>query len=139
MLHNGGNTIGFDNIPVLAEHITVPPHDTVTTANHRYSFTEEGTELCFHSPESLPDGATNLAQFLTALSEGFLDGGKMIQADGANEELRDLIKAVEIGKPDDLGFEFADGVAPIANWLEWGDYLRHEYAIEQYAFVSWEA
>lgn len=139
LLNNGGNTIRFDNIPVLAEHITVPPHNTVTTANHRYSFTEAGTELCFHSPEYLPDGASNLAQFLMALSQGFLDRGKKISAGAANEELENLIKAAEIGSPDDLGFKFADGGAPFANWLEWGDYLRHEYGIEQYAFVSWEA
>lgn len=128
--------IHFDRIPVLAEHITVPPHDIVTSANHRYSFTEAGTELCFHSPEALPDGAANLAAFLTAVSEGFPDGGEKIQPQQANEELRQLIETTEAGQPDGLSFEAA-GDDPIGNWFVWGDYLRLEYGIDQYALVSW--
>jgi len=136
LVNNGGTTIRFDLIPVLAEHITVPPHDTVTSAKHRYSFTEAGTALCFHSPEALPKGATNLAKFLMALSNGFLDGGDKIRPEGANEELRQLIDASEAGGPDDLSFD-REGDDPIGNWFAWGDHLRLHYGIDQYALVRW--
>lgn len=138
LLNNGGNTIHFDRVPVLREHITVPPHDTVTSAKHRYSFTEAGTELCFHSPEALPNGAANLAAFLTSVSEGFLDGGEKIQPQQANEELRQLIDAIDADQPDGLSIAVeADGDDPIGNWLAWGDHLRLGYGIDQYALVSW--
>ena len=137
LLNNGGTTIRFDRIPVLAEHITVPPHDTVTSANHSYSFTESGTELCFHSPEALPEGAVNLAKFLMAVSNGFLDGGEKIRPEQANEELQLLIDASEAGPTDDLNLA-REGDDPIGNWFAWGDYLRLHYDIEQYALVSWK-
>ncbi len=138
LLNNGGNTIHFDRIPVLAKHITVPPHDTVTSAKHRYSFTEAGTELCFHSPEAVPDGAANLAAFLTAVSEGFLDGGEKIQPQQANEELRQLIDTTKADQSDGLPIIFETvGDDPIGNWRVWGDYLRLQYGIDQYALVSW--
>lgn len=136
LLNNGGTTIRFDRVPVLAEHISVPPHDTVTSARHRYSFTESGTELCFHSPESLPEGAANFAKFLMAVSGGFLDGGEKIQPQKANEELRQMIDASEAGMPHDLNLE-SDDDDPIGNWFAWGDYLRLRYGIDQYALVRW--
>lgn len=57
LLDNGKGTIRFDRVPVLAEHVTIPPHDKVTSAKHNYSFTESGKDVCFHSPQSLPDGS----------------------------------------------------------------------------------
>ena len=108
------------------------------TSKHSYSFTEAGTELCFHSPEAVPDGVANLAAFLASVSEGFLERGEKIQPQTANEELLHLIDAVEGGQPD--GFPQAFDTAkddPIRNWLAWGDFLRLEYGIDQYALVRW--
>jgi hypothetical protein len=138
LLNNGGNTIHFDRIPVLAEHITVPPHEKIASAKHRYSFTEAGTELCFHSPEALPEGATNLAAFLNAVSGGFLDGGEKIQPQQANEELK-LLMSDTMGDQSErlrpaIGIDEDD---PIGSWFAWGDYLRMQFGIDQYALVSW--
>lgn len=139
LLTNGGNSIRFDRVPVLAEHITIPPHDKVASAKHRYSFTDTGADLCFHSPQMLPDGTTTLGKFLVAISEGFLDRGEKIQPQTANEELRLLIGATEDG---DLPDAFTDALKiapddPIGNWLAWGDYVHHEYGIDQFALMSW--
>jgi hypothetical protein len=137
-IRDNGKRINFDRMPVLAEHITVPPHQKVSSARHRYSFTEAGQELCFHSPEALPEGAESLFKFLSALSGSFLDDGEKIQPQQANEELKSLMSAAlgdgpEAARPD---FEInADD--PIGNWFAWGDYLRTKFGIEQYAFVRW--
>ncbi len=138
LLNNGGSTIRFDRVPVLAEHVTVPPHDAVTTSKHRYSFTESGTELCFHSPQALPEGAAPLATFLMRISDGFLGGGEKIRPDTANEELQALIVAAEGHQPESIAptFRVEEG-DPIGNWLAWGDYLRLAYEIDQYALVRW--
>lgn len=139
LLNNGSGTVRFDRIPVLTEHVSIPPHDKVSTAKHRYSFTEEGTDLCFHSPEAVPDGAVTLAKFLMSISDGFLDRGEKIQPQTANEELRYLIEAVEAEPPEGLPAEFETARDdPIGNWLAWGDYLRLEHGIDQYALVTWK-
>lgn len=137
-MNDGSNKIHFDRIPVLAEHITVPPHEKVSSAKHRYSFTEAGKELCFHSPEAVPDGAANLAAFLNSLSDGFLDDGEKIQQQQANEELRLLMKDA-IGDSSEAhgpAIEM-DADDPIRNWFAWGDYLRLQFGIDQYALVRW--
>jgi hypothetical protein len=153
LLNDNGNMIRFDRVPILREHITVPPHDPVTNSKHRYSFTEAGTDLCFHSPQALPDGATNLATFLTSVAAGFLDGEAKIRTKEANDELQQLISAIRSDQPDGTSIEFAgddedatsddeeptiDDEDPIGNWLSWGHYLSVNYGIEQYAMVSWE-
>ena len=135
-MNDGGRAFHFDRIPVLAEHITVPPHEKVSNAKHRYSFTEAGNELCFHSPEALPDGAMNLAAFLKALSDGFLDGAKKIQPQEANEELRALMNDALSDGPEALRLiTEMDAEDPIGNWFAWGDYLRLQFGIDQYALI----
>ncbi len=139
LVGDGGRKIRFDRIPVLAEHITVPPHKTVSSAKHRYSFTEAGNELCFHSPEAIPDGATTLAAFLDALSGRFLGGGEKIRSEQANQELQDLMNEVlGDGREVPQSIIEMDASDPIGNWLAWGDYLRLEFGIDQYALVRWE-
>ena len=65
MLINGATgSVNFNAIPVLRAHISIPPHIRVVSAKHSYSFTESGTDLCFHSPTALPEGAVTFADFL---------------------------------------------------------------------------
>jgi|TARA_R110002020_G_scaffold470160_1_gene695773 hypothetical protein len=136
LLWDSGRTLSFDRFPVLAEHITVPPHASVTNARHRYSFTENGTELCFHSPEALPGGASNLAKFLSYITRDFFADGEKIRPENASQALKEIIAATEVRPQDGIYLDSADDDA-IGNWFAWGDYLRTEYEIEQYALVSW--
>jgi hypothetical protein len=139
LLRDGDNTIAFDRVPVLAEHIAVPPHAKVTSAKHRYSFTEAGDGLCFHSPKSLPDGAQTLAYFLKEVSKNFFNDAKKIRMEDADKELKQLIESIGIVDPDRVFRELESiGRNPIGSWFAWGDYLRREYKIEQYALVSWQ-
>ena len=137
LMNHGGRTIRFERIPVLAEHTSIPPHDVVNIAKHSYSFNESGTDLCFHSPTALPEGASTLASFLKAVSQTFLAERDQITPDTAFQDLMNLLGTEDSEEqflhdmprfsPDD----------PIANWLFWGDILRRDFEIEQYAFVSW--
>jgi hypothetical protein len=138
MIENGGNKIRFDRVPVLTEHISVPPHEVVKTASHSYSFNENGTELCFHSPASLPEGSSDFASFLSGISEGFLDGETGLPPDGSAQLLKELMSDVLGDQEAPLLMPYADGSDPIGRWFAWGDYLRAEYAINQFAMVRWE-
>lgn len=139
LMYDGGRSFRFDRIPILAEHVTIPPHTKVTTSNHRYSFADKGSDLCFHSPELLPDGAAPLTAFLTSVSDGFLDGGIQIKLEAANTELQDLIRETAGDQTAFFPGPFETGGGdPIGNWMAWGHYLRTEYEIDQYALVSWK-
>lgn len=138
LVNHGSTTVNFERIPVLAEHISIPPHDVVTHARHSYSFDETGADLCFHSPTALPDGSRPLADFLKAIAQDFLgDGGKLTR----DTAYKDLVNLSGLGDseepilPETPSFNPDD---PIGSWLLWGDMLRQDYDIEQYAFVSWE-
>lgn len=138
LINHRNGTVRFDRMPVLQEHATFPPHASVSEANHRYSFTENGTDLCFHSPTNLPDRMESLATLLKRTLNEFLSEGGQIKRENANEVLRSLVigdatdEPVAPGKPDITSED------PIANWLSWGDFLKSEFDIEQYAFVQWD-
>jgi hypothetical protein len=139
LLNDQGRKIRFDRIPVLAEHITIPPHDKVSSAAHSYSFTDSGTDLCFHSPLSLQEHSTSLVEFLKRISDGFLERGEKFRPENAMIELRQLVDFVT--NSDDrqvsISYDAIDIGDPIGSWFAWGDYLRKEFGIEQFAFVSW--
>ncbi|MAZ32304.1 MAG: hypothetical protein CMO06_04040 [Thalassospira sp.] len=138
LMDAGGRTIKFDRIPVLAEHISIPPHDEVKNAKHNYSFDEAGKYLCFHSPKALPDGSSSLAEFLKKIAYDFLGENGKIAPDNAYQALRkltDLGEEEESILPEIPPFSPDD---PIGSWLSWGELLRQQYDIEQYAFVSWD-
>ena len=137
LLEDGGSTAHFERLPVLAEHITVPPHKRVTSATHSYSFTDEGTELCFHSPQALPEGSMSLATFLAKLVSGFLRGEKL-SPDGSDAMLTELIGTVYGDHGADAPLHLPEGDDALGRWFVWGDHLRTHYAIEQYALVRWE-
>lgn len=60
-------TLNLSSIPVLKEHISIPPHDKVNSAIHSYSFTERGKELCFHSALALTDEINDLSYFFEGI------------------------------------------------------------------------
>lgn len=139
LIHGTSGAVNFNAVPVMQEHVSIPPHDTVTSAKHSYSFTERGTDLCFHSPLSLPEGNRSLAYFLTGVvgnprsDEGFISPERAqgmlreLFSGAAGEDRSDLL-------PGDFPQDAEDG---IASWLHWGGYLKTEHQIEQFALVRW--
>jgi hypothetical protein len=139
LIHSSTGTVNFNAIPVLQEHVSIPPHNKVKNAKHSYSFTERGTDLCFHSPLSLPEGNRSLAYFLAGVVGNPQSDEGFISPERAQGMLRELFSGAE-GEdrsdllPDDFPQNAEDG---IASWLHWGDYLKTEHQIEQFALVRW--
>jgi hypothetical protein len=139
LIHGSSGTVNFNAIPVMQEHVSIPPHDTVTSAKHSYSFTERGTDLCFHSPLWLPEGNLSLADFLKGVVGNTQSDEGFISPDRAQGMLREFFSGAA-GEdrsallPDDFPQNTEDG---IASWLHWGDYLKTEHQIEQFALVRW--
>lgn len=128
----------FKRIPILAEHISIPPHDQVQNTKHRYSFDAAGKGLCFHSPISLPDGSTTLEIYLKNIAQEFLDVEGKISPSMSYQSLLELSSVVD---PEGLALDKIlelNPKDPISCWLFFGDFLRREYNIEQFAFISWD-
>jgi hypothetical protein len=134
-----GTVQTFQGVPVLAEHVVIRPHDKVTTAKHSYSFSEDGREVCFHSPLSLPEGSEQLGWWLSQQAKKLLSRDSLVTRDGASQKLMALISA-DVEDAIDSGFRFSQpaGTDGFGGWLEWGEYLHREYSIEQYACVLFE-
>lgn len=136
-IKNNGVRYSFADIPFLAEHVSIPPHAIVTTAKHSYSFTEQGTELCFHSPLSISEGSFRLGEWIDSLSRDLYSNNSLITVQEANNKLKELLLNDDeegIPFPDDL-FEVEEGLVA---WSKWGKHLSENYSIEQYAFVVWK-
>jgi len=138
LMQDGGNTIRFERIPVLAEHISIPPHQEVTDSKHSYSFSERGRDLCFHSPEALPEGGGTLATFLSSVAAGFPNADRKLRMDQAAEELRLLLTSV-FGEAElfPAAMPGVDTDDPISSWMAFGDILSRTHGIEQYALINW--
>ncbi len=138
LLDDSGNRVRFDRIPVLAEHICIPPHKRVSSAKHSYSFTEDGDQVCFHSPESVHEECLPLSKWLAGLSAQQVRSDSYIDAKTAIEVLHGLVYGEKeeepLPFPKDL-FETDDGIQA---WLHWGQFLRDTYGIEQFALAQWD-
>ena len=121
-------------VPVLHEHMVIPPHAPVRHANHAYSFAEDGTDTCFHSPEFLPETGQRLSEWLTALSLGIAEPSRefgYISSEDARPILREIV--AEFSDIEDFTAEQGD----ISDWFAWGSVLEEKHGVLQFAFIIW--
>lgn len=125
---HGAALIGFPDIPWLDGHVSVPPHDKVTSARHSYSFDHTGGDICFHSPIVIDHPRQTLRDWIAGMAES-TRSEIAPDLDRSHELLNTLREAAELP-------EEPDGVrAALPRWLAFGDALESEYGISQFAFV----
>ena len=138
LIKGTGGSVNFNSIPVLQEHISIPPHIRVSSAKHSYSFTESGTDLCFHSPTALPEGAVTLADFFNNVIGHLESEEGYIPIPTAGQALRSYFGRQEGNQESLLPPDINEKDGGLGSWLHWGEYLRSEYQIEQFALLRWE-
>lgn len=129
-----GKKFDLPDVPVLSEHISIPPHELVTTAAHKYSFTESGDEVCFHSPKHLPEGSLLFHQWLGGLISSASSADGLMPLGDSRRYLEELVTAA-LGENQR---EFELPKDPSHAWFTWGEHLNRYYAIEQYGVVAHE-
>lgn len=137
VVHAATSAATLSDVPLLREHICVPPHSLVTSAGHSYSFTEDGDEVCFHSPLSLPEGGTRLGDWLVQMV-GDTNQRHMIIGDEARDVLAYLIKGRSADEMLSHPRDVFDERNTMAAWMMWGEHLAREQSIEQYALLRWK-
>lgn len=129
LTHTG--SIKFQNIPILREHIVIPPHTKVTTHKHRYSYLESGKEICFHSPTRL-ENEQNLEQTIYNFLR-FRDGQpttEMINLQDSLSLLAELSAIIDSENEVDSNEQIID------RWLNFGEKLWNEYEIYQLMLIK---
>jgi hypothetical protein len=137
LLDDSGHTVRFDRIPVLSEHICIPPHTSVLDAKHSYSFTEAGTQVCFHSPESVNEGCVPLSKWLTIIVDKPSEDA-YLNTNTARDALRSVVLGEERDEPLPHAKDILESKDGIQSWLSWGHFLRETYGIQQFALARWE-
>ncbi|WP_026769104.1 hypothetical protein [Asinibacterium sp. OR53] len=54
-------------MPFLRAHISIFPHERVRSSNHYYSFSPNGTEIAWHSPQNLANRINRLSDVLSGI------------------------------------------------------------------------
>jgi len=124
-------SVRFQNIPILKEHIVIPPHARVTTHRHRYSYLETGTDVCFHQPTQV-DGANSLGQEIYDFLR-FRDGQpttEMLDFEDSVSFVDDLSSGII-----DLSRQrMSDSI--VNRWIAFGEHLRKEFEIFQFGLIK---
>lgn len=136
-----GTPVSFFDIPWLEGHVSIPPHDTVASASHSYSFDPAGGEVCFHSPRLLDRERRPLPGWIAdlAASTQFDRAPAVNRSDELLAELRDVVGlgAEPRGGRDREGLAEEPGRDRdyIREWIAFGDQLEEHFGISQFAFI----
>jgi len=122
----------IEEIPIFKKHVSITPHAPVDNHRHKYSFTEQGKEICFHSPLHVEKG---FESFGTSLANN-IRASYNITDRHSSSEMTDLLRGI-INRGE-IGFELderklLEEYGWIDQWLQLGDFLLSEYSIYQYA------
>jgi hypothetical protein len=126
-------SIRFQNIPILREHIVIPPHERVTTHKHKYSYLENGNEICFHEPTKL-DGEQTLGQTIYEYLK-FQDGQPTTQMTNLQESIS-LLNGLQNELFEENQFSQKENI--LESWLDFGEKLRTEYEIFQFMLIKFK-
>jgi len=124
-------TIRFQNIPILREHIVIPPHIKVTTHKHKYSFLERGKEICFHEPTRIENGKTLGDTVYNYLN--FREGLPTTEMTNLLES-NNLLGNLQDGLFDETEAFSQESI--IDKWINFGYKLRSEYEIYQFMLMK---
>lgn len=132
----------FLDIPWLEGHVSIPPHDTVASASHSYSFDPSGGEVCFHSPLLLDGERRTLPAWIANLARSIqFDRAPAIgRSDELLAELRDIVglRAEPRGDRDREGLaeQPERNLDYMTEWMAFGDQLEEHFGISQFAFIQ---
>ena len=123
--------IRFHNIPILQEHVVIPPHIRVETHKHKYSYNETGKEVCFHSP-SFVENYSSLGQTIYNFLE--FSNGQPTTTMIELQESTALLQAIQGDANLNSGNVSNNSI--IRRWLNLGETLRIKYEIYQFALLK---
>ncbi|MCD0279379.1 hypothetical protein JWH04_10575 [Xanthomonas melonis] len=123
----------FHGVPWLGGHVSIPPHATVKSASHAYSFDFTGGDVCFHSP-SVVEHTTDLRSWIQQTAERARSGDAP-RVEESVELLAGLREAAELHARGEPAVAPRRDRGPAGEWMAFGDALQRDYDISQFAFL----
>jgi len=65
-IHHGKWKSIIGATPYLRAHVCITPHEHVSSHNHYYAYSENGTDISWHSPSLIASGPSRLSDFYSA-------------------------------------------------------------------------
>jgi len=116
-------------VPILRAHISIVPHERVTSSDHYYSFALDGSDVAWHSPEVISRNEQLLSSWLLKRLEGAILQPKSLPT----------ISALAQSVAARSGAYKYDGLLTAGNELDFlsahGKWLRREFSIHQYLLL----
>lgn len=126
VIHSPSWTRVYKLIPFLRAHISIVPHESVSSHDHYYSYSRNGSEVVWHSPDVVSEGPSRLSDFMADLLSGITES----QSDGLSVEFL----ANEL---DEISFGFGRidrerPQSPSTRLRRHGQWIKEEFGIRQY-------
>jgi hypothetical protein len=113
------------HVPFLKEHVSIIPHERVTTHKHFYSYSLTGDDIGWHSPELVSDRPSRLSDVLSKEIVSCINDNRFLN-------LNELQKTLEINA-DELEI---DDQSPISRIQSWGKRFYLQNRIRIYLLLS---
>lgn len=116
--------------PYLRAHVCITPHERVNTHEHYFAYSQNGTDISWHSPSLIAEGPSRLSDFYSKIIQ---------QAIFNNEAARPLERlatgTIEIAR--ELGFQPDGGNRdPLEALKNHGAWLYGRHAIKSFVFLT---
>jgi hypothetical protein len=129
-IHMRGWVSRFGAIPFLRGHVSISPHDHVSSEDHYYAYSPAGAEVSWHSPKTLTRGPSRLSDFMVRFfNETLLADDGMRSFD----QLDSLIAAGALPHAQHVVFR---GTTPLERLYHYGEWLRDTFEIRQFVLLA---
>lgn len=120
----------IEHIPFFKNHISIIPHEIVTSSNHYYAYSQTGTDISWHSPSILEYEPRRLSDFIYKLFNK-----------KNNEEISSIKNiaqnVINILKETKSEFPFKEyEEKPILLIKNYGEWLKTNYGIKQFMIIK---
>nr|WP_315847578.1 hypothetical protein [uncultured Rhodoferax sp.] len=129
-IHHGRWKSIIGATPYLRAHVCIAPHESVATHEHYFAYSENGTDISWHSPSVISQGPSRLSDFYSEVIE------RSIFNEQATKPLESLaMDTLNIARQ--LDFRSDDvNQSPLERLRNHAKWLNDLYAIKSFVFLT---
>lgn len=116
----------FDLQPFLRNHVSIPPHKSVTDHRHYYAYSVTGDEVSWHSPEPVEGGPFRLSDFMSARLRQLSEAERLPTAQDGVEVAISILERLNVTVE-----QVIEGDNPLKKLRSYGRWLHEEHQIRQ--------
>lgn len=113
------------HVPFLKEHVSIIPHERVSTHKHYYSYSQTGSDIGWHSPEVISEKPSRLSDVLVREISECINERKL-------QNIYELAESL-IVRSDELYENIQD---PIRRLQSWGQKIYLNSGVKMYLFLG---